>query len=430
MKENTAMIHPSLNRRNFLRAAGIGLGLPLFESLLPRAIANTSAAPRRMVCICRGLGLHGPDFFPEQTGRDYALSPYLKEFAPFRSDFTVVSGLSHPNAGGGHAAEVSWLTGAPHAGSPAFKNSVSVDQLAAEHVGNATRFPFLALATHNSGLSVTRNGVQVPPEKDPAALFRKLFISGTPQEVREQEHRLRHGRSILDSVRGELSALEGSLTAPDRDRLDQYTTAVRDVEKRLHNSEAWMKKPKPAVAAEPPGAFPPTEDIVGRSVMMYDLMHLALQTDSTRLVTMLMDQAGGNGVPPIEGVSEGRHGLSHHGLDPAKIAQLRRIEVAELKAFATFLEKLKATNESAGGSLLDHTMVLYGSNMGNASSHDTRNLPILLAGGGFKHGQHLAFDQQRNVPLANLFASMLQRFGVETDRFSTGTGTLTGLDFA
>ncbi len=277
-------------------------------------------------------------------------------------------------------------------------------------------------------MSTTRNGVQVPPEKDPAAIFRKLFVTGTPQEIRSQEHRLRQGRSILDSVRSELSQLEGALPASDRQRLDQYTTAVRDVEQRLHNAESWMKKPKPHVDAEPPKEFPPSEDIVGRSAMLYDLMVLALQTDSTRLITLLMDQAGGNGVPPIEGVSEGRHGLSHHGMDEAKLAQLRRVEIAELKAFAGLLEKLKSTTEATGQSLLDQTMVLYGSNMGNASSHDTRNLPILLAGGGFKHGQHLAFDRERNVPLSNLFTSMLQRFGLEVEQFSSGSGTLNGLE--
>jgi hypothetical protein len=374
------------------------------------------------------LGLHGPDFFPNQTGYQYEPSPYLRQLNDFRSDFTVISGLSHPNAGNGHAAEASFLTGAPHAGSPSFKNTVSLDQVIAESVGNATRYPFLSLATHNHGLSSTRNGVQVPPLKDPAFIFRKLFIKGTPQEVRDQESRLQRGRSILDSVRQELATMQDRLSSPDRDRLDQYTTAVRDVELRLHNAEAWMGLPKPVVEIEPPGTYPSTEDIVGRSQMMFDLIHLALQSDSTRVVTLMMDQAGGNGVPPIEGVSEGRHGLSHHGMDPAKIAQLRAVEMAELKVFAAFLDKLKTTTEDAGGSLLDRTMVLYGSNMGNASSHDTRNLPILLAGGGFKHGQHLAFDPMRNVPLSNLFASMLQRYGLEVDRFSSGNGTLAGLE--
>ncbi len=423
------------NRRSWLRAAGVGLSLPLLESLLPQsstlhASGKETTSPRRMVCVCRGLGLYGPDFFPSESGRNYTASPYLKLLEPMRTDFTIISGVSHPNAGGGHAAEASFLSGAPHAGSPSFKNTVSIDQVAAEHVGNATRFPFIAMATHNHGLSSTRNGVQVPPEKDPVTIFRKLFVQGTPQEIRQQEQRLQHGHSILDSVQSELQELQSNLPTADRERLDQYTTAVRDVEQRLQNSEAWMEKPKPKIDAEVPGPYPSTEDIVGRSRMMFDLIHLALQTDSTRVITLMIDQSGGNGVPPIEGVREGRHGLSHHGMDPTKIEQLRLIEIAELRELGDFLQKLRTTVEKSGNSLLDQTMVLYGSNMGNASSHDTRNLPILIAGGGFKHGQHLAFDPTRNVPLSNLFASMLQRFGLELDKFSTGTGTLTGLDFA
>jgi hypothetical protein len=424
------MIKTSLERRTFLRATGIAISLPWFDPKGIHAGAHERRVPRRMVCICRGLGLHGADFFPKQVGGGYELSPYLKHLAELRDSFTVISGLSHPNAGNGHAAEVSWLTGAPHAGSPAFKNSVSMDQVAASHVGNETRFPFLSLATHNHGLSSTRNGVQVPAEKDPGQLFRKMFIQGTPQEIHRQEQRLSHGHSILDSVRSELDALNGQLSAIDRQRIDQYTTAVRDVEKRLHNAQEWIKTPKPMVDAKAPENYPPAEDIVGRSSMMYDLMHLAIQTDTTRVITMLMDQSGGNAAPPIEGVSEGRHGLSHHGMDEAKLVQLRLVEIAELKAFASFLNKLNGTKDASGESLLTNTMVLYGSNMGNASSHDTRNLPILLAGGGFKHGQHLALDPSRNVPLSNLFASMLQRYGLEIDRFSSGTGTLTGLEFA
>lgn len=429
------MLSTEMERRRLLRGTGVGLALPLFESVFHSRAAYAAGdsgdvGPRRMVCICRGLGVYGPDFFPKDSGRGYSLSPYLRLLQDYREQFTVVSGISHPSAGGGHAAEVSFLTGAPHAGAPSFKNSVSVDQVAAEHVGNATRFPFLALATHKTGISSTRNGVQIPPQKDPSEIFRKLFMQGTPEEVRRQEERLQNGQSILDSIRSELSLLEKQLPPVDRDRMDQYTTAVRDVEQRLNNSAAWLKRRKPQTDVNAPGEYPPAEDIVGRSVMMYDLMLLALQSDSTRVITLMMDQSGGGGVPPIEGVSEGRHGLSHHGMDPIKIEQLRKIEVAELKAFAEFLGKLQNTKDEAGAGLLDRTMVLHGSNMGNASSHDTRNLPILIAGGGFRHGQHLAFDRERNVPLSNLFASMLQRFGVEVDAFSSGTGTLTGLEIA
>jgi hypothetical protein len=380
-----------------------------------------------MVLINKALGLHGPDFFPQQKGRDFELTPYLKEFADLRGDFTVFSGLSHPEAGGGHTSEQSFLTAAPHAGTPAFRNTISLDQFVAEQIGAQTRHSFLALGSHNGSLSWTRNGVQIPADKDPATVFRRLFITGTPEEVRDQEQQMLDGHSILDSVREETAALQRRVGPGDRDRLDQYFSAIREVETRLQIAESWSSKPKPTVKAEIPGDYPDSSDIIGRMRMMLDLAFIALQTDSTRLVTFAIDVDGG--VPPIEGVKESRHNLSHHGQDPSKIEQLRRIEIAELQVLNGFLNKLQNTDE-AGSRLLDRTQVLFGSNLGNASSHDTRNLPVLLFGGGFKHGQHLAFDSMNNTPLANLFVSMLQRIGLEADRFGNGTSTLTGLEFA
>jgi len=415
-----------LPRRAFLRAAGVGFSLPLLDAMLP-AFARGAAAtpPRRMALINKALGLHAADFFPQKSGRDFELTPYLREFAEFRRDFTVFSGLSHPGAGGGHSSESSFLTAAPHSGTAAFRNTISLDQLVAGRIGAQTRHPFLAFGTHSGSLSWTRNGVQVPADKDPATVFRRLFITGTAEEIREQERQLRDGHSILDSVRAETAALQGRVGAGDRDRLDQYFTAVREVEGRLKNAEAWSRQPKPKAQAQPPGQYPDTSDIVGRTQMLLDLAHLAVQTDSTRLVTFAIDVDGG--VPPIPGVNETRHVISHHGQDPAKIEQLRLIERAELQVLRGFLAKLKESNE-AGGALLDQTMVLYGSNLGNASAHDPRNLPILLFGGGFKHGQHLAFDRDNNTPLSNLFVSMLQRFGLEVDAFGTSTGTMKGLE--
>ncbi len=404
------------------------MSLPLLDAMLPAfAKEPMTSQPRRMVLINKALGLHGPDFFPRQSGRDFELTPYLKEFEELRGDLTVFSGLSHPEAGGGHSSEQSFLTSAPHAGTPAFRNTVSLDQLVAEQIGHQTRHSFLALGSHTGSLSWTRNGVQIPADKDPATVFRRLFITGTPDEIREQEQQLRDGSSILDSVREETTALQRHVGPGDRDRLDQYFSAVREVEKRLQIAESWSHKPKPVVNAEVPGDYPDSSDIVGRMSMMLDLTFLALQTDSTRLVTFAIDVDGG--VPPIEGVRESRHNLSHHGQDHSKIEQLRRIELAELKVLSGFLTKLKSNSE-VDGRLLDRTQVLFGSNLGNASSHDTRNLPVLLFGGGFKHGKHLAFDSNNNTPLANLFISMLQRVGVEADHFGSGTNTLTGLKFA
>lgn len=419
-----------MNRRHFLRAAGATLALPLLESFLPavgRAASAAALPPRRMVFVNLTLGLYAPDFFPKQAGRDFELTPYLEHFADLRDQFTVCSGLSHPEVGGLHSSEMSFLTTAPHPGSASYKNTISLDQFVLEKTGAQTRHPCLVFGSHQGSLSWTRNGVRIPPETDPAAVFRRLFVTGTPEEVRQQELRLRQGHSVLDSVRAETAALQRSVTPRDRERLDQYLTAVRDVEQRLHNEEAWAERPKPQVDAKPPGPLPDASDLIRRADMLLSLAHLALQTDSTRLVTISIDPDGG--VPPIPGVSETRHNLSHHGQNPDKIEQLRKIEHAELDILHAFLARLRDTAEE-GGRLLDRTQVFIASNLGNASSHDTRNLPVLLFGGGFKHGQHLAFDEKNNAPLARLFVSMLQRHGIEADRFGSGHGTLTGLEMA
>jgi hypothetical protein len=427
MKPSLRIEGHRVTRRTLLRAAGVSVALPLLDSLSPIARAAEAAPPRRMVFVCGCLGLHAPDFFPKEAGSGYELSTYLQELSEFRRDFSVFSGLSHPDVGGGHPSEASFLTAAPHANSPSFRNTVSIDQLVAEQHGAATRHPFLALATDNGSLSWTRNGVQIPAHKDPAQLFGKLFIAGTPEEVRMQSRLLAEGRSVLDSVRAETQSLERQVSSQDRQRLDQYFSAVRAVEVRLQNAAAWDAKPKPQVAAESPGPLPPVNDVIGRATMMYDLIHLALQTDSTRIITLSLDQVGA--VPPIPGVTDAYHQLSHHGQEPSKIAQLRLIELAHMRAFAGLLKKLKTTDESSK-SLIDNTMVLFGSNMGNASSHDTHNLPILLAGGGFRHGEHVAHRGDSNLPLSNLYVTMLQRFGMELDHFGSSTGTISGLEAA
>jgi hypothetical protein len=258
-------------------------------------------------------------------------------------------------------------------------------------------------------------------------VFARLFLEGRPDEVEAQARRLRDGRSILDTVRDQARTMQPGLGAGDRDKLDEYFTSVRELEQRLARSEEWSKKPKPRVEAKPPQNITNPADLVGRARLMFDLIHLALQTDSTRLVTLLL--LGTSLVPPIPGVSLGHHDLSHHGQDPNKIEQLKTVELELMKTLRDFLARLKQTKED-GVSLLDRTAVFFSSNLGNASTHATRNLPVLLAGGGFKHGQHLAFDPGNPPPLCNLYVTLLQRLGVEADRFGSSTGTLTGLETA
>ncbi len=411
----------TLSRRSFLRASGVMLALPALEST--GAVAAV-APPRRMVCVNTSLGLYAGNLFPAQAESDYEMTPYLRVLEDFRNDFTIFSGVSHPEVDGGHSSEASFLTAAPHPGSSSFRNSISLDQFAVEKLAPDTRFPYLALGTQRGSLSFSRAGVQIPSEKSPSSLFRQLFVDGSPDEVRKQVQRLKDGQSIMDTVLDQAQRLQREASALDRQRLDQYFSAVREVEQRLVKSEAWSHKPKPKVDAAMPKDIADRTDIIGRTRLMFDVMHSALETDSTRFITFSID--GMNDVPPIKGVTIDHHNLSHHGKDPEKLAQLAIIESLEIEALGDFLSKLRGTRESTG-TLLDHTMVLYGSNLGNASSHDTKNMPILLAGGGFRHGRHLAFDKDNNTPVCQIFVSMLQQLGVPDERFASGDRPIAGL---
>jgi hypothetical protein len=274
-------------------------------------------------------------------------------------------------------------------------------------------------------LSWTRTGAQIPAGNSPSRVFARLFLDGSADEVQDQLRRLEDNRSILDDVRDQATGLRSGLGASDRDRLDEYLTSVRDLERRLVENEAWCKRPKPKVNVGPPKDIPNASDLIGRTRLLFDLTHLALETDSTRLITIML--AGSTHAPPIPGVTLGHHDLSHHGRDSGKLEQLKIVELEIMKTMRDLLAKLKQTTEG-NGSLLDQTMVFLGSNLGDASSHSVKNLPVLLAGGGFRHGQHLAFDPQDPPPLCNLYVSLLQRLGIEADSFSSGTGTLSGLE--
>jgi hypothetical protein len=412
-----------LTRRTFLRAAGVSLALPWLESLAPAA--PTTKIPRRIVCINAPLGLHPPYFFPKTAGKDYESTPYLDVLKDVRDELTVISGLTHPDIGPSHDSNFSFLTAAPHPEQRAgFKNSISLDQLAAEKIGGETRFPTLVLSCEGFSLSWTRSGAIVPSESWPTSVFAKLFLEGRPDEVQAQARRLRDGQSILDAVGDQSRTLQSGFGSNDRDKLDEYFTSVRELEKRLAVAEEWSKKPKPKVDAKPPQNVANPADLVGKSRVWFDLIHLALQTDSTRLVTLQL--LGTSSVPPVPGVSFGHHDLSHHGKDPTKIEQLRKVELEQMKTLHNFFKQLKETKEE-GETLLDRTMVFFSSNLGDASTHAVKNMPVVFAGGGFKHGQHLAFDQKDPPPLSNLYLSMLHRLGIEADKFGSSKGTLTGL---
>ncbi len=410
----------NISRRAILRGVGVSLSLPLLDAMFPRFVFAEDALHerRRFIAINIPLGFYGPNFFPQRDGRDYELSPYLKPAEDLRESFTVVSGTSHPEVDGGHSAEKSFLTAAPHPTSRNFKNTISLDQVIAASVGQQTRIASLCLGEQS--MSWSANGLSIPAENSPSKTFERLFLVGTKQEVAAQHNRLHDGRSILDTVLEDAKSLERNISLADKTKLDQYFDAVRESEKRITKAELWSKTPKPVVDAEQPEAID-SSDFIRRFAAHLDVVKLALQTDSTRVVTL----AGNNGspVPPLKGVSEGYHGLSHHGQNPNMIKQLEIIDRATISTWLDFLRSLKSTNEG-DSNLLDQTQILFGSNLGNASSHDTKNLPIILAGGGHRHGAHLAFAPAMNQPLATLFVTIMQRIGLETDRFASATGTL------
>jgi hypothetical protein len=409
-----------LSRRTLLRGAGVALALPWLESMLPACKGDTPAAgPRRLVAVETNMGILPQFFFPDRPGRDFPLTPYLGKLAGVRDQLTVFSGVSHPGVTGGHAAEKCFLTGTPHPERGGFRNWISLDQFAAERVGSQTRFPSLVLAMsneNNTTLSFTRSGAPIPAERSPNKLFRRLFLQGPPAEVQATVEALRQQRSTLDFVAEQSRRLNRSLPPADRQRLDQYFSAVRELEQRLHSAEEWEHKPRPKVNAQPPQDIDDPREFVRRTRLMFDVIKLALETDSSRIISLFIDTTV-------------IHNITHHGNRPEVLAELRAAEEGQFAALGDFLKALNETREG-GQSLLDRTMVLYGTCMGSANSHANTNLPVLLAGGGFRHGQHLAFDTQNNYPLTNLFVSMLQRLGIEVNEFSTGRGTFRGLEMA
>ena len=433
-----------LPRRLFLKSTGIAIGLPLLDSMLPSRglAAEQAAAPRRMVCIGVPFGFDPTAFVPTTTGRDYALPSHLTHLADFRNDFTVISGLSHPNTGGGgHKAEAVMLTGAPYPDySHNLKNTISVDQAFATRFRGETRYESFVLSTQGQSLSVTANGVGIPAIDRPSAVFKKLFLAATPAEMEAELHRIDEGRSMLDFVSDRAKNLNRQISTADRQRVDEYFESVRDVERQLKMAREWVNRPKPATIGGEPRDVADNQQQKAKFQLMIDMIHLALVTDSTRAISLMTFGM--------------HHDLSHHGKEPKKLAACRLVEVELMQAFGGLLAKLKSAKEG-GSTLLDSTMVLMTSNLRDGNTHWTYNLPSILAGGGFKHGQHLAFNRpyldevnqelnaapdakfnpekkiplmgQDQQPLCNLYTSMLQKAGVPIDRFSTASGPLEGL---
>ena len=425
----------TINRRTFLRGAGVAMSLPILDSMTPVfAQAKESKPPQRILAICNNLGLLPDRFFPTEGGKNFTLSPYLTELKDHRKDFTVLSGVSHPGVDGSHSSDVSFLTCAPHPGGGGFRNSISLDQFIAGKIGHKTRFPSLTLGVNASigrrSLSWTDAGVLIPCENRASSIYKKLFLQGSKKEIERQISKLQLGESIMDTLAQKSKSLARRLSASDRDRLDQYTTAVREAEKRLVMARAWEHKAKPTAPIGMPSDPSNRNAFMQMTNLMYQMITLAFQTDSTRCITLLLD---GNNSPAIKvagtKITDGYHNLSHHGMNPDKLEQLNAIDQSQMKLFSELIQNLKSINEGKSN-LLDNSILMYGSNFGDANKHTTTNMPILVAGGKLKHGQHLAFDRTNNYPLPNLFVSMMQSMGIEADKFATSTGTMHGLNTA
>lgn len=394
-----------------------------------------------MVCIGNMLGFYPDAFWPKQPDSEQPdskqsdayqqsglqLSETLASLAPHQGDFTVIGGLDH-GLKGGHFAIHAFLSGVPSVEAKSMpEGNITVDQYAAETIGGRTRFDSLTVGSESGihggcQMSWSRAGTRVPPITGPRQLFEKLFIGVAKADKQRAADRFRMKESILDAIGGDAKAVSKQLNRRDSEKLDEYLTSIREVEKRLSNSKRWVDVEKPTA----PFAAPKNTNMVDDLPVLYDLIAIALQTDSTRIATL---EIGGDFEARDFGFKSGYHSLSHHGQRQESIDALKKIESYQVEQFSRFLTKLRAT-ELGDSNLLDQTSVLFGSGMGNANSHTNTNLPIVVAGGGFRHRGSLWFakNDPHRPPLTNLYLSLLHRFGVPAERFSTSTGTLAGLE--
>jgi len=414
------MDNKSIDRRHFLKGLGVVLALPAFESLNTGFAATTASAnPRRLVCVGNHLGFWPGGFFPKTSGRDYQTSLTLGPIERHRKDFTLFSHLDH-GIGGGHKAVHSFLSGVKKSESAGFaEKNMTFDQVAAEYSGSRTRYPSITAGIGGgTDMCWTRSGVNIPPVSNPARLFDALFVNSGKDALEQERKRLLHRSSVLDALRDSARNLGGKLNAEDRDKLDQYLTSVREVEQRLQLSKEWLDRPKPPSPID--RVLDEERMQIEEMPLIYDLLVLALQTDSTRVATFEIPL----GFQTTELQVGSYHGLSHHGKEEGRLEQLKTVETYLMKQFGLFMDRIKEAK------LLDDTLIVLGSGMGNAHTHSNRDLPILLAGGGLDHQGHLVCPEEKGkrVPLSNLWLSSLQWFGMDIERFGRSTGTFSPMD--
>ncbi|WP_395736012.1 DUF1552 domain-containing protein [Prosthecobacter sp.] len=420
-----------MNRRRFiLRSLGTSLALPGLPSLMAAAVGGNSAVTvakgagagaRRFVAVGNLLGYQTKQLFPTTKGRDYEKTTLLEPLWDIRDHMTVFRGLDH-GVKGGHFAVHSFLSGVLNSEAQNRPDgNVTIDQYLADEIGFETRFPSLTVGSEggiHGGCQIawTKSGVRVPPVTNPSQLFEKLFVSDSKerQARRVQENQVQ--ASILDSVMDEANRLSKRVNKEDKDKLDEYLTSVRDVEKRLELRQRWVSQPKPKAPFDKPANHNAVEDLP----ILYELIALALQTDSTRIATL---EIGGDFMPQHLGIKKDWHGLSHHGNAPEAVADLITLEKYQIEHFGKFIARLSKMNDG-DRTLLDSTTAIFGSGMGDGNSHKNSDLPIILAGGGYKHGEFREVPREgiNKVPLCNLFVDIAQKMGVETESFGNSTG--------
>lgn len=428
------LLKPDRTRRDFLRNAGVSIALPFLASstasqCFGSSLKETSlhSGPKRMVFVSTGLGMNPRSFFPKDFGEDFTPSPVLKSMAKHAGDFTVFSHMDHPHIYNKHGGINSLLNGVLNKNARPGQN-ISIDQVAAEHLGYTTRFPSVHISLGGGiGHSYSSSGVKLRAEGSPDDLFKKLFVRDSEAAKKKLAKEIEEQGSVLDLIRVQAKRLEKSINPVDRAKLDEYLTAIRDAEKRLQGMKRWRKIAKPRITT---AQYDPTARSHGRmdygflGPIMFDLLALTLQSDSSRVITANFSMH--NRVIELDGVTRGYHSLSHHGRRPELQKELQIIESFYIDQLSRFISKL-SDSKVGGKSMLNDTMVFFGSGISDASRHSNRDLPIILAGGGFKHKGHYNATQkhnQRQTPLNNLFTSMLQNFGIETESFNGATGDM------
>lgn len=409
-----------LNRRLALKGIGGALTLPLLEA----GAASPQPPPMRFLVVGNPLGMHPEHFFPTQYGDGFALPQTLRSLEWLRERLTILSHTDHGMING-HGREISFLNGIlPETSSAYPERNISVDQVMARRAYGRVRFASVHAALASGiRMSWNANGAELKPFTDPQRLFDHLFLNLTADEKAVRRELIARNRSILDTVGEQLAGFRRRASRRDRERLDQYATSVRELEGSLTERSGWVDRDKPKFDISRHFAGPETS-IANRYDAIFDMVAYAFETDLTRVATVAFPNE--LGYTDIEGVTRGYHACTHNGKKEEVIAELVAIESFQIAQLSRCLRRLDAVREpGADGTLLDRTIVLFGSGMGYGGTHSNRNLPILVAGGGFRHRGHVDTrgGSGLNMPLCNLYVTLLQRFGVERDRFNTSTGS-------